>query len=98
MSVVVTDPYSAWVSPTRRAISTSTPVQAGGFGVDNLALVGFLRVEFRALTLDLFLVAVSGEQGQLARQQVVARIAVGDLDDFAPPTEVIHVVSKNHFH
>src|SRR5437867_8261713 len=64
----------------------------------DLQLVGFLRLELRAFALDLFLVAVGGEQRQLARQEVVARVAVGDFHHLAAAPQVVDVLSENHFH
>ena len=43
-------------------------------------------------------VARRRRQRQLARQQVVARVAVGDLHDVAAPAEVLDVITKNDFH
>ena len=45
-----------------------------------------------------FLLPVGHQQRQLARQQVVARVAVGDLHDLAAAAEVLDVLSKNDFH
>src|SRR4029079_18745587 len=59
---------------------------------------GLERVELRALALDLLLVAVGRDQRELARQQIVARVAVGDLHHFAAAAQVVHVLSQNHFH
>jgi hypothetical protein len=50
------------------------------------------------LALDLPLVGVGDGERQLARQQVVARVAVGDLDDVAALAQVVYVVPENHFH
>ena len=71
---------------------------ARGDGLGDLPLFGFLRVELRALALDLLLVAFGRDERQLARQQVVARVAVGDSDDFAALSQIVHVLSQNHFH
>ena len=64
----------------------------------DLLLLGFLRLELPALALDLLPVAVGDEQRQLARQQVVARVAVGDLHDLAAAAEIVDVLSQNDFH
>ena len=69
-----------------------------GDRLGDLLLLGFLGVELGALALDLLLVAVGRQQRQLARQQVVARVAVGDLHDLAAAPEVVDVFSQNHFH
>ena len=98
MSAVVTEPYSASVSPTLRAMTTSTPASAIGHASRGLPLLGFLGVELGALALDLLLVAVGRQQRELARQQVVARVAVGDLDDLAAASEIVDVFSQNDFH
>jgi len=73
-------------------------VEALGDRLGDLPLLELLGVELHALALDLLLVAVRGEQRELARQQVVTRVAVGDLHDFAAPSEVVHVLSENDFH
>ena len=62
---------------------------ASGQALGDLLLFGFLRLELLALALDLLLVAVGGEQGQLAGQEVVACVPVGDLDDLAAVAEVV---------
>jgi hypothetical protein len=62
------------------------------------ALLGLARVELGPLALDLLPVPFGGEEGQLAGQQVVARVAVGHLDDLAAPAQVLHVLSQDHFH
>ena len=69
-----------------------------GQRLGDLLLLGFLRLELRALALDLLLVALGDQQRQLARQQVVARVAVGDLHDLAAAAEVVDVLSQNDFH
>ena len=50
------------------------------------------------LALDLLLVGLGDGERQLARQQEVARVAVGDLDNLAASAEVIDVFSENDFH
>ncbi len=50
------------------------------------------------LAIDLALVVVVDRQRELARQQVVARVARGDLDDVAAAAEVFDVLSEYHFH
>ena len=45
-----------------------------------------------------FMLPGVARQRQLARQQVVARVAVGHLHDFAAVPDVLDVVSKNDFH
>ena len=71
---------------------------AVGERLGDLLLLGLLGLELRALALDLLLVALGREQRQLARQQVVARVAVGDLHDLAAAPEVVDVFSQNDFH
>src|SRR6185436_8707113 len=61
-------------------------------------LFRFLRVELGALPLYLLPVAGRHRQGQLARQQVIARVTVGDLHDLAAIPEVLDVRSQYHFH
>src|SRR3954471_10612879 len=73
-------------------------LQPAGDGFGDVLLLELFRVELDALALDLFLVALGREQRQLARQQVVAGVAVGDLDDLAAAPEVVDVFSQNHFH
>ena len=50
------------------------------------------------LALDLLLVRLGHREGELARQQKVARVSGGDLDDFAAATEIVDVLSENDFH
>src|SRR5215470_4166673 len=61
-------------------------------------LLGLTRLHDLPLALDVFLVAFGCRQRELARQQVVARIAVRDLHDLATPPQFLHVVSENDFH
>ena len=61
-------------------------------------LFGLFRVVLDLLALDHLLVARGREQRQLARQQVVARVAVGDFHQLAAPPEVVDVFSQNDFH
>ena len=42
--------------------------------------------------------ALVGLAGQFARQQVVAGVAVGDVDDVAPLAERLDVAEENDFH
>ncbi len=99
MSAVVTDPNSTSFSPTlpRDLDFEAAHARRQRFG-DLPSLRPRLRLELLALALDLLLVAVGGEQRQLPRQEVVARVAVGDLDDLAALAEMVHVFSKNDFH
>src|SRR5690606_666975 len=48
--------------------------------------------------LDLLLRALGGDDGQVARQQVVAGVAVLDLDDVARVAETGHVSSEDDLH
>ena len=98
MSELVTEPYSASVSPTFRAISTSTLPIRSAMRLRDLLLFGLLRIELDLLALDLFLVAFGRQQRQLARQQVVARVAVGDFHDLAAASEVVDMFSQYDFH
>ncbi len=98
MSDVVTDPYSASVSPTRRVMTTSTLASRSACASTTLRSSASLASNLARSRSITFLLPVGGEQGELARQQVVARVAVGDLHDFAAPTEIVDVVSKNDFH
>ena len=66
--------------------------------VGDALLFGFLRVELHALALDLLLVALGHDERELARQQIIARVAIGDLDDLATAPEVVDMFSKNDFH
>ena len=83
ISADVTDPYSASVSPTRRAMTTSTCADARRQGFGRLALLGLARVGDLLLAFDLLAIALGDRQRELARQQVVPRVAVGNLDDVA---------------
>src|SRR6185295_4190429 len=69
-----------------------------GHRLRGLLLLELLDLELRTLALDLLLVAVGGQQGQLPRQQVVACVAVGDLHQVAAAPEVVDVLSEYHFH
>jgi hypothetical protein len=64
---------------------------------DFLELLSLARVGFRTLALDLPLVLVVHRQRQLAREQVVARVAAGDPDDLAAPAEMLDMVLENDF-
>ena len=83
MSADVTEPYSASVSPTLRADDDLDAAHPRRDGFGGRLLFRFLRVELHALALDLLQVARRGDERQLARQQKVARVAVGDLHHFA---------------
>ena len=99
MSAVVTDPYNASVSPTFRLISRlSMAAEPFADRVGHFLFFGLDGVQLRPLALDLLLVPVGDEQRKLARQQIVARVAVGDLHDFAAASQVLHVLSKDNFH
>ena len=98
MSADVTEPYSASVSPTLRVMTTSTPLIRAAMASARVFLFRFFRVELHALALDLLQVARRREQRQLARQQIVARVAVGDLHHFAALPDVLDVISQNDFH
>ena len=78
---------TTWMPLIRDAIVLGAPL-----------LFRFLGVELHALALDLLQVAGRREERQLARQQIVARVAVGDLHDFAALPDVLDVISKNDFH
>ena len=58
----------------------------------------FFHVELHALARNLLQVARRGDQRQLARQQIVARVAGGDLHHFAALADVFDVISQNDFH
>src|SRR2546428_1180571 len=72
--------------------------QAFDHRLGDLLLLGFLGHELPPLALDLFLVAFGRQQGELPRQQVVTGVAVGDLDDLASASQVVHVLTQNHLH
>jgi hypothetical protein len=63
-----------------------------------LLLLSFLHLGDLALALDLAFVRFSDRQRQLARQQIVAGIAVGDLHDITAAAEIVDVFTKNDFH
>ena len=72
--------------------------QAVGHRLRDLLLLGLFGVELHLLALDHLLVARGAEQRHLARQQVVARVAVGDLHEVAAASEVVDVFSQYDFH
>src|SRR5438094_70321 len=72
--------------------------QALDHRLGDLLLLGFFGHELPPLALDLFLVAFGRQQGELPRQQVVTGVAVGDLDDLASASQVVHVLTQNHLH
>ena len=98
MSAAVTDPYSVSCSPTRRATTHLGLRQTRRERVGRRALGGIGGVGDLALALDHLHVARCGGQRQLARQQVIAGVAVGDLHDVAAPAELLDVITKNDFH
>jgi hypothetical protein len=55
------------------------------------------RLGLGLLALDLPFVAGRHGQRQFARQQEIARVAVGDLHHLATIAEVFHVLSENDF-
>jgi hypothetical protein len=61
-------------------------------------LVRLARVHLLALALDVLLVALGRRQGELARQQIVACVAVRDLHDLAALAELLDELSQNDFH
>jgi hypothetical protein len=61
-------------------------------------LLGFTGLDQLAFALDALLVGIGRQQGQLARQEVVSRIAVRHLDDFPAAADVLDMVSQNDFH
>ena len=98
MSAAVTEPYSASFSPTCRRdldLQLAHPLRRSLRPPSDLRLARFGEL---LLALDLLLVVLGHQQRQLARQQVVARVAVGDLDDVAAAAEVVDVLSQNDFH
>ena len=48
--------------------------------------------------LDVAAIALRGRQRQLARQQVVAGVAGGNLHDLAAFAQILDVLSENDFH
>src|SRR5262249_8676638 len=69
-----------------------------GYGTRDLLLFGLPRLKLLPLALDLFLVAFRRKQGELAREQVVARVAVGNLHDLAAASQFLDMLSQNDFH
>ena len=63
-----------------------------------LALFGVARLGRLLLALDLALVGLGHGEGQLARQQVVARVALRDLHHVAAAPKVVDMLSQNDFH
>ncbi len=98
ISADVTEPYSVWCSPTRRAISISSCAEAlrDRFGL--CLLFGVLDFRDLLLALDLALVVVGDRQRQLPREQKIPRVARGDLHDVSAAAEIIDVLSQNDFH
>src|SRR5687767_9461627 len=63
-----------------------------------LLLFGLADVGDLALALNLPPVPLGDGERQLARQQVIARIAVGYFHDIAAAAQFVDVLSQNHFH
>jgi len=98
MSALVTDPKRASVFADLAGDHNLGAAEAIGDGLRHLLLLGLFRIELHLLALDDLLVAFGGQQGHLARQQVVARVAVGHLHEVAAASEVVDVFSQYHFH
>jgi hypothetical protein len=62
------------------------------------ALFTLARFRNLALTRNPVLVGIGRRQRQLPRQQIVAGIPIGDLDDVAAVPDVLHVIPENDFH
>src|SRR6266566_44196 len=97
MSEDVTEPKSLPSSPTRaeNVRETCSSLVASSEAEPRLAS----RL-LQALTLLLDALAVAGRSlvGKAARQQVVPRIAGGDLHDIARMTELFNCLSEYDFH
>ena len=74
------------------------PRHPGGNSLGGVLFMRFLGVEPHPLTLDVLSIAGCGRQGQLPRQQVVARIAVGHLHHLATLPDFLDVISQYDFH
>ena len=98
MSAVVTEPYSASVSPTLRLMTTSTLAMREAMASAAFRSSASFASNFARSRSICCLLPVSREQRQLARQEVVSGVAVGDLDDLAAIAQVLDVFSKNDFH
>jgi hypothetical protein len=72
-------------------------VQARGDSLGLALLFRLALLDDLALALDVLLVAVGGRQRQLPGQEVVAGIAVGDLDDLAALAQFLDMFSQNNF-
>src|SRR3989442_7229097 len=71
---------------------------AGGLGFGGALLRGALLRDALRLVGDLLLVGVGRRVGKALRQQVVARVAVLDLDHVAGGAKMLHVFSQDDFH
>ena len=61
------------------------------------ALVRFARLDDHPLPLDLAAVRRGHRQGELLRQQVVARVAGGHADDIAATAQIVDVIPQDDF-
>src|SRR6266851_6508894 len=64
----------------------------------DLLILELFHVELHALALDLLFVALGRQQRHLPRQEVVARVAVRDLQQVAAASEMVDVFSQYDFH
>src|SRR5256712_9389169 len=71
---------------------------AGGLDFGGALLRGALLGDACRLVGDLLLVGVGRRVGEALRQQVVARVAVLDLDHVAGGAKMLHVFSQDDFH
>jgi len=74
------------------------PPKEGRDGLGGFLLLRLLGLELPAFALDLLPAAIGNQQRQFPREQVIARIAVGDLHDLAPAAEIVDVFPQNNFH
>jgi hypothetical protein len=73
-------------------------VEPRGDGLGRAALFQVARFGNLAFAFNPLAIGICGRQGELARQQKVAGVAVGDLDDLAALAQVLDVVSQNDVH
>ena len=85
-------------SPTRRGIATSVSSSRAREPLRLRLLLELARFGVLALPLDLTLVPLVDREREFARQQIVASVTLGDLDDVAAAPEVFDVFSEDDFH
>ena len=98
MSVVVTEPNSAPVGPDLTSKREHRLAQHVGDLVRLLERAGLVPGALLVDPLELGDAARRGRLGQLARQEVVAGVAAGDVHDLAAQTDLVHVREEDDLH